>query len=200
MAAIATSADGAYIFMALEDTSGFPVIVKCSRDDLATFTAAYDPGAGTAGNVASVPGNPDLMLLFGNFGTDVTVILYTISTATPADISPPGLGAKVVNTLAVNPSNAEEIMITVDTDQDFLFTQDQGATRETLNAALGFDATALHVRWPGGYEENIGYVAGTPAASQLLFSPNEGADFDDIAPPDLDNAGGIVGVEGVASA
>ena len=199
MAAIATSADGAYIFMALENSSGQPVIVKCSRDDLATFTAAYDPGAGTSGNVASVPGNPDLMLFYGNFGTDVTVILYTISTDTPADISPASLGAKVVNTLAVNPSNAEEIMITVDTDQDFLFTQDQGQTWETLSATLGFDATALHVRWPGGYEENIAYIGGTPAASQLLFTPNEGAEFDDIAPPDLDNAAGIVGVEGVLS-
>ncbi len=69
MAAIATSADGNHIFMALEDGSGNQVIVKAARSDLSTWTEVYAPGAGSAANVAMVPSDPDAMLFYGNFGT-----------------------------------------------------------------------------------------------------------------------------------
>jgi len=177
MPALATSADGAYVFMALEDASGNQVIVKAARTDLSTWSAAYQPGAGSAANVAQVAGNPDKMLFYGNFGTDVTVVMHTISTATNTDISPASLGAKVVNTAAVNPSDEDEIVISIDTDQDLKHTSDGGTTWTAWDATLGFDATALFALWSGAYFLHRYFVAGQVAgpAGELRYSPNEGS-------------------------
>lgn len=180
---IAVSADGAYVFLALESaTSGFPVIVKAARTDLSAWSLVYDPGAGSAANIAPAPGDPDLMFLFGNFGTNVTVLSYTISTDTAGDISPASLGAKVVNTLAVNPSDPDEIWITVDTDQDLLHTVDGGANWTALNGALALDATALAVLWSGAYRPDRGFIAGDNGADlDLLYTPNDGETVQDLA-------------------
>lgn len=179
MSAIAASADGAYIFLALEDGSGNQIIAKAARSDLSTWSAAYQPGAGSACNVAPVPGDADKMLFYGNFDTDVVVILHTISTGANTDISPASLGAKVVNTLAVNPSNSDEIIITVDTDEDILYTADGGDNWATWDAALGFDATALYLLWSGAYEYHRYFTAGNDGTVVLVYSPNEGAsDYD----------------------
>lgn len=185
MAALAPTADGDYIFLALENTSAQPVIVKATRPDDAgdspTFTEAYAPAAGTAGNVCQAPGNADLMLFYGNFGTDVTVILHTVSTVTNTDISPASLGAKVVNAAAVDPSDSDHIIICVGTDQDLLETRDAGDTWDTLNATLGFDATALAVHWQSFPEYDIIYAVGqVTGAAQLTYSPNSGASLSDI--------------------
>lgn len=94
MASMCTNADGNYIFMALEDGSGFQIIAKASRSDLMTWEAVYSPGAGTAANVLPVPSNPDLMLFYGNFGSGVQVVKHTISTITNTNISPSGLTTK----------------------------------------------------------------------------------------------------------
>lgn len=197
MPALATNADGNYIFMAVEDEStGNQLIVKAARADLSTWSVAYEPGAGSASNVAAVPGNPDLMLFYGNFDTDVTVILYTISTDTATDISPASLGAAAVNTLAVNPSNSDEIIITVNTSEDLLYTSDGGDNWATWNAALGFDATALWVLWSGQYEPYRIFTAGDDGATlNLLYSPNEGISFDDKAGATLGALANVTNIE-----
>lgn len=182
MPAIATSADGAYIFLALEDSSGNQVIARAARTDLSTWTAAYEPGGGSAANVAMIPSNPDKMFFYGNFGTDVVIIMHTISTNDNSDISPSSLGAKVVNTLAVNPSDENELMCTVDTDQDLLYSTDQGSNWSTLDATLGFDGTALEALWSGSYWLHRYFVAGQVAgpAGQLRYSPNQGSSDADV--------------------
>lgn len=147
MSSITTSADGAYIYLALENASGFPVIVRAGRDDLSTWTSVYAPGAGSAANVASVPSNSDKMLFYGYFGTGVQVLSHTISTAAEVNISPTGLTTKIVNALAVNPSDPNEIIIAVGTDQDLLRTINLGTAWTTLYAILGVNATGLAVRW-----------------------------------------------------
>lgn len=196
MSAISTNADGSYIFTALEDASGNQVIARAARSDLSTWTAVYEPGAGSAYGTAPVLSDPDLMLFYGNFGTDVTVILHTISTGTNTDISPAGLGAKVVNTCAVNPANASEIVITVDTDQDMLYTDDQGSNWSTWDAALGFDATALAMLWSGAYWPHRVFVAGNNGTDiDLLYSPNEMAQSADQASGSLASASDITNIE-----
>lgn len=198
MSAIAVSADGNFIVVALEDTvSGNQLIARAARSGLSDWTAAYDPGGGSAANVAAVPANPDKMIFYGNFGTDIGVILHTISTGVNSDISPASLGAKVVNTLQVNPSpNVAELIATVDTDQDLVHTADAGTTWETLNAALGFNATALWVLWSGVYYPHRLFVAGDNGANlDLLYSPNEGFSSQDFAGAGLGAAANIVGVE-----
>lgn len=197
MSAIATSADGAYIFAALEDSSGFQVIARAARSDLSTWTAVYAPGAGSACGVVPVPSDADKMLFYGNFGTDVVLILHDIDAGTNTDISPASLGVNVVNTCAVNPANnANEIVITVDTDQDMLYTDDQGSSWTAWNAALGFDATALFMLWSGAYWPHRVFVGGDNGSNlDLLYSPNEMTQSADRASGSLASAADICSVE-----
>lgn len=197
MSVIAVSAGGDYVFLALEDSGGDQFIARAARSDLSNFIRIYDPAAGSAGNVAQVPANPDKMLFHGNFGTDVTVILHTISTEGNADVSPASLGAKVINTLWPNPSNEDEWLCTVDTDQDLLHTTDAGANYTTLDAALGFDAQALTVLWSGAYFPHRHFVAGEVGVGDLdvLYSPNEGVSDTNVEGATVGAADGIVSLE-----
>jgi hypothetical protein len=198
MAAIAVSADGENIYLALEDGSGFPVIAKTTRDDLSTFTAVYAPGAGTAANVAGVPSDADLMYFYGNFGSGAQVLKHVVSTGAETNISPTGLTTKVVNTLEVDPSDANIMQITVNTDQDLLASYDQGATWITLNAAVGFDVTAQRVFWAGDYDYDRAWLGGAAAgAAEARYSPNEGSYLSDVTGAALGATTGIVGIDGV---
>lgn len=196
MSAIATSFDGNFVFLALENGSGHQVVVKASRADLATWSAAYSPGAGTAANVAAA--GEDKMLFYGNFGSGSQVVEHIVSTAANTNISPAGLTTKVANTLEVNPSDPDNFQITVDTDQDLLVTADAGATWDTLNSALGFNATAQKVFWAGDYDEDRAFLAGqVTGAAMLKYTPNEGATLSDITGAGLGAAADIVGLDGV---
>lgn len=200
MAAIAVSQDGEAIFLALEDGSGYPVVAKCSRDDLATFTSVYAPGAGTACNVLATP-DPDVMYFYGNFGSGVQVVKHVVSTGAETNISPSGLTTKVVNALAVNPGDVNELWATVNTDQDLLHTIDSGTTWETLNNALGVNPTALLVLSTGTGEPPVIYVAGNDGADTLLlYSANGGTSFSDVAGANLAAVANIVGLEYAATA
>lgn len=182
MPAIATNADGTWIYLALEDGSANPVIVCAGRSDLATWVETYTPAAGTAANVEMAGGNLDEMLFYGNFGTDVTVIKHTISTVTNADISPASLAAKEVNTAAVNPSDGDEIVITVNTDQDITHTTDNGTTWSAWDATLGLDPTGLWILWSGAYFLHRYFVAGDNTTTlDILYSPNEGSGDTDVS-------------------
>jgi len=180
MSAIATTADGNYIYLALEDTNGNQVISRAARSDLSTWTTIYQPGAGSAANIAPVPSDPDKMLFYGNFDTDVVVVEHTVSTGAESDISPASLAAKEVNTLAVNPSDANEIVITVDTDEDLKYSDDGGSTWSDWDATLTFDATALALLWSGDYSLHRLFASGQVTGSAVLYySPNEASGWAD---------------------
>jgi len=198
MAAITTDASGDNVFLALDNSSStFPTVVMAARSDLSTFTVAYEPGAGTACNAIPDPANVDVMYFYGNFGTDLTITKYTISTDTTADISPASLGAKVINTLIVDPSNNSEMICTVDTDQDLKNTIDAGVTWTDWDAALGFDATALAALWSGPYFLHRYFVGGEVSGGNLdlLYSPNEGAAVSNEEGTALGALGEIVSIE-----
>lgn len=201
MPAIATTADGAYIYAALEDSAtGNQIIARAARGNLSTWTSVYDPGGGSAGNVAPAPSDSDVMYFYGNFGTDKTVIKHSVSAVTNSDISPASLGAKVVNTLSVDPSDADRIVISVGTDQDLLYTEDGGANWTLWEAALGFDATAKYVIWGGLWYPARLFVAGHDGLNAvLLYSPNEMASEQDEASAALQAASNIVAVEVAAA-
>ena len=172
------------------------MIVRAARLDLSTWSAVYSPGVGSAANVVPVPGDDDKMIFFGNFGTDVTVVLHTISTGVNSDISPAGLGAKVVNTCAVNPGDANQMAITVDTDQDVLFTNDGGSNWSTWEAALGMNATAFYVLWSiAAWAVHRAMVAGHDGMDEiLLYTPNQfGSETDVVG--SLSTVANIVSIE-----
>ena len=193
MPTLAMDNAGDNIFTA-EERSTFPIFGVAATSDLNTWAAAYDPGAGTAGNV--IAAGDDTMIFYGNFGTDVTIQKHTISTVSNVDISPSSLGAKVVNTLAVNPSDTDEMICTVDTDQDALHTTDGGTIWTTIDSALGFNATALWALWSGVYFPHRLFVAGDNLTTlDLLYSPNLMTSSQDFAGTSLDAAANISGVE-----
>lgn len=196
MPAIAITSDGKYIYLALENLSGVPIIVRCQQDDLATFEAAYQPGAGSAANVRQVPSNPNRMLFYGNFGSNVEVIEHTPSSGVNSDISPPSLGSNVVNGLDVNPNNENEILITVNGSQDLLRTTDKGDNWTTLNSNLGINPTAIAVVWPDSLKL---FIAGnTGSETRLLWSTDRGSSFTNQAGSALGAAANITNVELVA--
>lgn len=179
MPAIATSADGAYVYLALENTSGFPVFVRAARTDLFTWEAVYAPGVGSAANVASVPGNADRMLFFGYMGSGIQVVSHVISTGVETNISPAGLTTKIVNCLVPNPSDPDELAITVNTDFDLLLSANLGTSWATLYASLTFNATGLAIKWD---ELATVFVAGYDGADvDLLYSPNAGDSVADVS-------------------
>ncbi len=195
MPAIATDASGDNIFLALEDGSGNQLVVKISRA-LSSQTTVYSPGGGSACNVATVPSEPDSMYFYGNFGTDVTILKHTVSTGAETDISPASLGAKEVNTLVVNPSDADEFVIGVDTDEDLEYTSDGGTSYTEWDATLGFDATALAVLFSGAYMPHRYFVAGDNTTTlDILYSPNEGSSDSDVSGATVGALTNISGLE-----
>ena len=184
MSAITASADGAYLFLALEDGDGLPIILRAARSDLATWSVVYPPGpgAGSAVNVASVPSDPDRVLFYGNFGTDAVVIRHAIAAETNTDLSPASLGSAIVNTLAVDPSDANRIVITVNTARDLKYTEDGGVTWINWDDALGLDATALALLWSGEYGLHRLFVCGqVTGAAVIYYSPNQAAAYGDFS-------------------
>lgn len=195
MAALAFSSDGQYIFYALE-TGGFPVIVKALRDTPGNGIPIYSPGAGTSANVANVPSNPDKMLFYGNFGSGVQVVEHIISTGVNTNISPTGLTTKVANTLQVNPDDENQIVITVDTDQDLKYTSDGGTIWSNWNTALGMSVAALWLLWSGQYFLDRVFVGGNDGLdTDLLYSPNEGTNFTNRSSVALTAVANICNVE-----
>jgi len=175
MAAIAINQQN--IFMALEDGSALPLIVKSTLADPGTFSTVYEPGAGTAANVIT-SGDPDIVYFYGNFGSGVQVIKHTISTLTNTNKSPAGLTTKVVNGMDVNPDDANELWITVNTDQDLLKSTTGGTSWSSINAALGLNPTALKVIWPDSQKILVAGNDGTD--TKLLYSTDGGVAFTNI--------------------
>lgn len=179
---ITPTANGERVIVALEEaTTGDQMIWQADAEELDAWGFDYDPQAGSAANVDMVPANEWGIFLFGNFDTDVVLLLYDVNEGTVTDLSPGTLGAKVVNALKVNPTGVGEAWATVDTDQDLIRTQDAGATWPALDAAMGFDPTALDVLWSGGFALDRGFIAGKPASVELQYTPSEGADKQDLA-------------------
>lgn len=177
-----TTGNGFRVLVALEDaTTGFQEIWFCRTTDLTNWGKAYAPGAGSAANVRMIPANEWGIFIHGNLDTDVVILLYDAGLETVTDLSPGTLGAKVCNALESNPSGIGEAWATINTDEDLIRTQDAGATWPALDAAMGFDPTALDVLWSGGYALDRGFIAGKPASVELQYTPSEGADKQDQA-------------------
>lgn len=198
MSILETSQDGAFVFLALEDdATGFQVIFKITRPTSTTPTtvAVYEPGAGTAGNIAPT-GDPDRMIFHGNFDTDVGVIDHAIAAGTNTDITMPSIGAELIQPLQVDPSNVDHIVAINRNDQDALETTDGGFTWSTLNAALGVTVDAMDLIFFGAYFPFGGFIGGNDGADEnLSYTPNEFANLRDDASAALKAVGSIVSID-----
>lgn len=202
MSILETSQDGAFVFVALEDdATGNQLIFKITRPTSTTPTTvtAYEPGGGSAGNVAQT-GDPDRMIFHGNFGTDIGVIDHAIAAATNTDITPTSIGADEIMPLAVDPSDLNHMVAINKTDQDALETDDLGANWTTLNAALGVDVTAMGIMFFGSMFPFGGFIGGDDGVDEnLSYTPNEFSGLRDDASAALKAVSSITGIDLVVS-
>jgi len=199
MTATALASDQQTIFIALEDSTGLPVMVKTTLADLSIFETVYTPGAGFAANVIAAPNG--IMYFYGNFGTNVGIIQHDVVAETNTDVTPASLGTDDINALDVDPDLGQIIFIGISGVQDLKKSLNAGTSWASVNAALGIDPTALLVLWP---DANKLLIAGsTGAQNRLLYSDDGGANFDDEAGTALhgaDNSVALAVVNGEADA
>lgn len=197
--ALAVSADGNNVFIALEDNaSGNQIVFKATRPSSPTVTAIYEPGGGSAANVIPT-GDPDKMIFCGNFGTDVGVILHTISADTEGDISPSSIGTDKIQPVAIDPSDVNHLVAINQADQDALETED-GSTWSTLNAALGQTPVAMGIIWLGALFPLGGFIGGNDGTDEnLTYTPNEFANLREDTSAALKAVGAITGIDLVVS-
>lgn len=196
--ALGVSQDGASLFIALEeDASGNQVIFKVARPTSTTPTTnkAYNPGGGSAGNVAQT-GDPDRMIFHGNFGTDIGVIDHAIAAGTNTDISPTSIGAELIQPLEVDKSDIQHIIAINRNDQDALETEDTGASWSTLNATLGQSVDAMALIFFGQYFPFGGFFGGNDGVDENLeYTPNEFVNLREDTSAALKAVGSIVGID-----
>jgi len=198
MSILEVSQDGAFVFVALEDdATGDQLIFRIARPTSTTPTTvtAYEPGGGTAGNVAPT-GDPDRMIFHGSFGTDIGVIDHAIAAATNTDISPSSIGTELIQPLKVDPNNVQHIAAINRNDQDALETEDGGSNWAALNAALGQDVDAMDLIFLGAYFPFGGFIGGNDGVDEnLSYTPNEFSNLRDDASAALKAVGSIVSID-----
>lgn len=198
MSILEPSQNGVFLFAALEDdATGNQLIFKIDQPISTTPTTvtAYEPGAGSAGNVAPT-GDPNRMVFHGNFGTDIGVVDHAIVAATNTDISPTSIGAELIQPLEVDQSDVLHIVAINRNDQDALETEDGGANWTALNAALGVTVDAMGLIFLGAYFPFGGFIGGNDGVDEnLSYSPNEFSNLRDDASAALKAVGGIVSVD-----
>lgn len=198
MSILEVSQNGAFVFIALEDNAtGNQLVFKITRPTSTTPTTvtAYEPGGGSAGNVAQT-GDPDRMILHGNFGTDVGVVDHAIAAATNTDISPVSIGAELIQPLKVDQDNIQLIVAINRNDQDVLETDDTGANWSTLNAALGQSVDAMDLIFFGAYFPFGGFFGGNDGVDENLeYTPNEFSNFREDTSAALKAVGSIVSID-----
>ena len=198
MSILETSQGGAFVFVALEDdATGDQLIFKITRPTSTTPTTvtAYEPGDGSAGNVAQT-GDPDRMIFHGNFGTDLGVINHAIAAAANTDISPTSIGAELIQPLKVDPADIRHMVAINRNDQDALETEDTGASWTAINAALGVTVDAMDLVFLGAYFPFGGFIGGDDGVDvNLSYTPNEFDNLRDDASAALKAVGAIVSVD-----
>lgn len=176
MSILETSQDGAFVFVALEDdATGNQLIFKITRPTSTTPTTvtAYEPGAGSAGNVAQT-GDPDRMIFHGNFNTDIGVVDHAITAATNTDITMPTIGAELIQPLEVDKDDIQHIVAINRNDQDAFETEDTGSNWTAINATLGQSVDAMDLVFFGNYFPFGGFFGGNDGVDENLeYTPNE---------------------------
>jgi len=198
MSILEVSQDGAFVFVALEDdATGNQLVFKITRPTSTTPTTvtAYEPGGGSAGNIAST-GDPDRMIFHGNFNTDVGVVDHAIAAATNTDITMTTIGAELIQPLQVDPSSIQHIIAINRNDQDAFETDDTGSNWTALNAALGQSVDALDLAFFGAYFPFGGFFGGDDGVDQNLeYTPNEFNNFREDTSAALKAVGSIVSID-----
>lgn len=193
MPALIKTLDQLYIYVAIQ-IAGDQVVSRAAVADLTTWETAYAPGGGSAGNVALIPGDPDSLLFYGHFGTDVQVVKHTISTGANVVLGL-ALGSDVVNCLEVNPGDPDHHYIAADNGEVHV-TYDGGASYDLVTSSVGISTFAgMRVIWGGQYTPDELIFAGDNAGPTLIYTPNECVEVLDLTGAALGAVNAITGID-----
>lgn len=201
MSMLKATADGAFLFIALEDdATGFQLIFKIVRptSSTPTTTLVYEPGGGSAGNITPTTDN-DLVIFNGNFNTDVGVIRHAITAGTNTDITPATIGADVIQPAEVDPNFTGGILVWNDTDSDLLETEDAGVSWTTLRSDAGLIAASslggMDVLFKGNFQDHNIYVVGDGGSGVKVYeSLDKGTTLTALENAALNTAADVVGI------
>jgi len=173
MSVLSTSTDEQFLFVALEDSAGLQLIKKLQVPSL-TITDAFVAGAGTASNVLQHPTDEDFVYFYGQFGASINVIKHTISSVTNTDISIPI--TNVINSLAVNPSNDQQLYAYANSNQSLYLTIDGGTAWNVVNGGVGLSAiTQIITLWSIVPSPNRLFASGDDTINSIInYTPNGG--------------------------
>ncbi len=199
MAMLRPTNDGSFLFMALEDdATGNQLVFKITRPTSSspTTVVAYEPGAGSAGNVAP-SGDSDIVVFHGNFNTDVGVVEHTVSTGINVDITPTTIGAEVIQPLQVNPTFSGNMLAWNENDDDLLQTEDNGATWDILRSDAGLITTlrGMDILFKGNFQDHNVYFVGDGASGVKVYeSLDEGTTITSLENATLNTAADASGI------
>jgi len=173
MSVLSSSIDSQFLFIALEDGSANQLI-KRLQISTEMFTTAFEPGAGSASNILQHPTDENFVYFYGQFGASVNVIKHTISSVTNTDISIPI--TNVINSLAVNPSDDQQLYAYANSNQSLYFTLDGGANWTVDNGAVGLSAvTQIITLWSTPPSPNRLFASGDDTVNAIInYTPNGG--------------------------
>lgn len=191
-------ADGDYIYIAALDASGQPTLIKFPTALDADGSIVFQPGGGSDIGVECSATDADTIWIAGEFGSTNTVERSTDGGGSFV-VEDPGTFAPVT-AFDVGPDSDERVIVAAETSGsiglvNIFETVDGGDNWSEKNAGLSSPASVRAIgRFPTSPEELVLGNANA-AADRSDYSPNSGADLDDITSgtPAADATGVIVG-------
>lgn len=185
-------ADGAYLFVAVLNNSGFPQILSFDADLGSDGDIEYDPGDGTFIGVLCGKQSAGVVWAAGDFGASDKVVQYSDFRGEYWTNADPNFDywTGVARPMLLGPSN--DYKLTVGMTQDMIlaetyFTQDTGPYWTLLNDDVDFFISAMDSLDLSPLQLLIAADDGEPywVASYwypfVEFSPNGGLSFEDVS-------------------
>ena len=168
--------DGQYLFIANSTTCGGTPIYTRFEIATSTFTEAFAPTSGSDGSILQHPTDADIVYFFGQFGGNTNIMRHDVGAGTNTSIGP--VTSQVITGLQVNPSDTEQLLCSVNVDEDILYTTDGGTIWTAWDVATGLPTmTDLITLWSMDPDLNRYFVSGDDGVETLIdYSPNEGAE------------------------
>jgi hypothetical protein len=180
-------ASGEFIYVALLE-GGTPILTKISIALDADGVTVFSPGAGDNIGVECSRSNADVVWVAGNFdGTNV--IEKSEDGGSTFTIKDDGAIGDV-RTFVLGPDSDDRVLIFDETNGDILETRDDGASWDTINAAITPEVNAIARLGENVQESVFGNDGG--ANDNVNYSVNSGADLEDFNLPVNENVTRVI--------
>lgn len=191
-------ADGAYIYIAALNNSGFPALIQFPTALNADGAIVYNPGAGTDIGVQCSPTNPAIIWAAGELGGTDTVVRSDDAAATFPVVDPGTFD--LVLSFATGPDDDQRCIIATETPgggstASLFETLDAGGLWETRITGLTSPSRILAIARLQINPDEIVIGNGTSIIDRSAYSPNAGVNLEDLTAGtfDADATGVIVG-------